>query len=96
MEEYYWRWFIYGNLRHHLNKWTANLVAAGGFTLHHIIVTLQFFRWEMAAFLCICIGIGGILWSWMYERQGSVVGAYVCHILIDIAIMVIGYLIVFG
>ena len=96
MEEYYWRWFIYGNLRKRMKKWIANVVVAVGFVLHHLIVTLQFFRWEMAIFLCACIGIGSILWGWLYDRQGSVVGAYVCHILIDIAIMLIGYQIVFG
>lgn len=96
MEEYYWRWFIYGNLRDRVKKWVANIVVALGFTLHHLIVTLQFFRWEMAVFLCACIGIGSILWGWMYERQGRVLGAYVCHILIDLAIMYVGYQIVFG
>ena len=97
MEEYYWRWFVYGNLRDHLKKtgW-ANAVAALGFTLHHIVVTTQFFRWEMAVFLSVCVGVGGVIWAWMYQRQGTVLGAWVCHIVVDLALMWIGYTIVFG
>ena len=50
LEEYYWRWFVYGNLRDVLPKWTAHIVAGAAFTLHHIAVTLQFFPVGWALF----------------------------------------------
>lgn len=96
MEEYYWRWFVYGNLRDHMKVGLAHLVAAIGFSLHHIVVTMQFFRWDLALFLSLCVGIGGAMWSWMYQRQGTVIGAWVSHIIIDLMIMWVGYEIVFG
>lgn len=96
MEEYYWRWFLYGNLRHHVTTGKAHVLAAFGFTLHHIVVTLCFFPWPLALFFSFSVGVGGAMWSWMYQRHGTVIGAWVSHIIIDLAIMWVGYEMVFG
>jgi membrane protease YdiL (CAAX protease family) len=96
MEEYYWRWFIYGNLRHHVKTGVAHGLAALAFSLHHIVVTMQFFRWDLALFLSLSVGIGGAMWSWMYQRHGTVLGAWASHIVIDLTLMWVGYELIFG
>ncbi|MEM9481458.1 MAG: CPBP family intramembrane glutamic endopeptidase [Verrucomicrobiota bacterium] len=92
MEEYYWRWFTYGRLREVLkSRFWPHVFAALGFTAHHVIVTLQFFPLPFVVFLCSGIFVGGLIWSWLYERQGHLWGAWISHILADLAIFFIAW-----
>lgn len=91
LEEFYWRWFVYGQLQGKLGRWGAHLLAAGAFGGHHLIVTLQFFPVTLALILTACVVVGGVIWSLMYERQGTLVGCWVSHLLVDVMLMVIGY-----
>jgi uncharacterized protein len=95
VEEYYWRWFLFGRLRLVLPRWPAHLVAAAAFAAHHAVVTTQFLPlgWGLAA--AAAVALGGLIMSLLYERQGTVAGAWVCHLLVDLGIMGIGYKLLF-
>ncbi len=58
---------------------------------HHLVVTLQFFPVLLALALTACVIVGGVIWSMMYERQGTLVGCWLSHLFVDIMLMVIGY-----
>lgn len=93
MEEFYWRWFVYGNLRHVVGErlWIAHLIAGIGFMAHHIIIVDRFFELPFAIFLGICVGIGGVVWSWLYQRHHTLWGAWISHVIVDLGIFWIGY-----
>ncbi|MCB0358817.1 MAG: CPBP family intramembrane metalloprotease [Bdellovibrionales bacterium] len=94
LEEYYWRWFVYGILRLATSRVTASLVAAAGFSAHHFVVAIQFFGWSFGVICGFVVFAAGLLWNAMYERQGTLGGAWVSHILVDAALLAIGYSIV--
>jgi len=96
LEEFYWRWFAYGQLRRKMTRWAAHLVAAGAFGGHHLIITLQFFPVALAFFLTGCVVVGGVIWSIMYERQGTIIGCWVSHLCVDVMLMVIGFQLIMG
>ena len=96
LEEFYWRWFAYGQLRHKVSRGTAHVLAAIAFGGHHLIITLQFFPIPLAFFLTLCVVIGGFIWSIMYERQGTVIGCWISHICVDVMLMVIGFQLIMG
>jgi membrane protease YdiL (CAAX protease family) len=93
LEEYYWRWFVFGQLRRVVAFWPAALAAAGVFASHHVIVLAIYFgaaspiTWLFSS----AVAVGGLFWSWLYERTGSLVGPWVSHLLIDAGIFAIGY-----
>ncbi len=91
LEEYYWRWFVYGHLREKVGRWAGHGIAAVAFGAHHLVVTLQFFSPALAIFLTVCVMTGGLIWTLMYEWQGTVVGCWVSHLLVDVLLMAIGY-----
>ena len=91
IEEYYWRWFVYGNLREVVSIKMAHFLAAFTFTLHHVVVMMQFFELPWALFFSTCVGIGGFFWSLLYQRQKTLIGAWVSHALVDAALMSVGY-----
>jgi membrane protease YdiL (CAAX protease family) len=99
MEEYYWRWFVFGRLRHHLSQGIALVLSSVAFTGHHVIVLAVYFPgrfWELALPFSVGVCVGGAVFAWLYERTGSLYAPWAGHILIDTAIMVVGYDMVFG
>jgi uncharacterized protein len=93
LEEYYWRWFVFRQLRHFTPLWPAIVVSALAFMGHHVIVLQQFFQEApgLAWLLSAGVALGGAFWAWLYERTGSIFGPWLSHLLIDAGIFWIGY-----
>lgn len=97
MEEYYFRWFIFGQLRHVTNLVPAILVSSLAFMAHHVIVLDHYFHgfvW-LTAFLSLSIAIGGVIWAWQYEKSRSLLGPGISHLIVDAGIFAIGYDVLF-
>jgi membrane protease YdiL (CAAX protease family) len=91
-EEYYWRWFVFGELRRAMPWVVALLLANLGFTLHLIIVIHIYVpSWTMTLLCSLGVFVGGSVWGWIYQKSGSLVGPWVSHMLIDFVLMWIGY-----
>jgi uncharacterized protein len=96
LEEYYWRWFVFGQLARGCKLPVAIVIASVGFAAHHVLVLGHYFgyRGETAALTWICSGgvaIGGGAWAWLYQRGGSLAAPWLSHALVDAAIFAIGY-----
>ena len=94
LEEYYWRWFVFGRLRRYLNLPSCLLLASLAFMAHHVIVLGVYFPgrfWMLAVPFSLGVAIGGALWAWLYEHTKSLLGPWVSHMLVDLAIMAVGY-----
>jgi membrane protease YdiL (CAAX protease family) len=94
LEEYYWRWFVFGRLRRYLSLSWALALSGLGFMGHHVIVLAVYFPgrfWTLALPFAFGVGIGGVVWAWLYHRTGSLYAAWLSHLIIDLAIMAVGY-----
>ncbi|MEM9018149.1 MAG: CPBP family intramembrane glutamic endopeptidase, partial [Verrucomicrobiota bacterium] len=91
LEEFYWRWFVFGQLSRVIAIPLAHLIAAAAFASHHVVVLSQFFPLGWAFFLGFCVGVGGFVWSWLMNRYHSLLGAWVSHMIIDLGLMWIGW-----
>ena len=96
MEEYYWRWFIYGHLRQMVGHWPGHLIAAVAFTGHHLVLMSVLFPLPLALFLSFLVGLGGLIWTLMYEWQGTVLGCWLSHLVVDAFLMIVGYRLIMG
>ena len=96
LEEYYWRWFVFGRLQ----RWTSSIVAVVvsslGFMAHHVLVIAVFFGWTnpLTYFLSISVAVGGAVWAILYRRSGNLVATWLSHLIIDASIFLIGFLMV--
>ncbi|MCK4628056.1 MAG: CPBP family intramembrane metalloprotease [Sedimentisphaerales bacterium] len=96
LEEYYWRWFVFGRLRKFLKSAvSAALLGSLTFAAHHYVVLGCFFSLAGAVLLGTSVAMGGCLWCWMYNRQKTLIGCWLSHALIDMMIMYIGYRLIF-
>lgn len=94
LEEYYWRWFVFGWMRRYMPVAAAIVLSSIGFMLHHIVILGVYFPghfWTLAMPFSLCVAIGGSVWAWIYQRTGSLYAAWLSHGLIDAAIMGLGY-----
>lgn len=93
LEEYYWRWFVFGRLRRHVTLATAIAISSLGFMAHHVLLIGHFLQgygpatWLFSA----AIAIGGAVWAWQYHRTGALYTSWAGHLVIDAGLMWIGY-----
>ncbi|NQU19873.1 MAG: CPBP family intramembrane metalloprotease [Candidatus Nealsonbacteria bacterium] len=97
-EEYYWRWFVFGQLRRLVKLGPAIVISSLGFMAHHVIVLSMFFPgrpWLILLFSA-AVAVGGAAWAWLYHRSGSLYGPWFSHALVDAGIFLLGYSMAFG
>jgi membrane protease YdiL (CAAX protease family) len=93
LEEYYWRWFVFGRLRRTIPVTAAAVLSSLAFMSHHVLVVGELAgaynarTWLLAS----TVGIGGLLWAWLYHRSRSLYGPWLSHALADAALLWIGY-----
>ena len=93
LEEYYWRWFVFGRLQRLVRPGRAIAVSAVAFMLHHIFLLAVFFGWTSPAtwLFSAAVAVGGAYWAWLYRRSGSIYSVWLSHLMIDAAIFIVGY-----
>jgi membrane protease YdiL (CAAX protease family) len=93
LEEYYWRWFVFGQLRRLLPLRPAIVVSSVGFMAHHVLLLGTYFGWFSPAtvLFSLAVAVGGAVWAWIYHRSDSLYGPWLSHLLVDAAIFLVGY-----
>jgi membrane protease YdiL (CAAX protease family) len=93
LEEYYWRWFVFGQLRSRLRLVSAVAISSLAFMAHHVILLATYFGWSSpwTYVFSLSVAAGGAVWAWLYERSGSLAGPWLSHLVVDAAIFLVGY-----
>lgn len=94
LEEYYWRWFVFGGLRQFLPLAPAMILSSLAFMGHHVIVLYVYLPgqfWAAVVPFSLAIALGGAVWAWLYDRTGSIWSPWLSHLLIDASILAIGW-----
>jgi CAAX protease family protein len=96
LEEYYWRWFVFGQLRRGCLLPIAIGIGSIAFAAHHVLVLGHYFGYLVptAAFtwlFTLAIVIGGAFWAWLYQASRSLGGPCLSHALVDAAIFAVGW-----
>jgi membrane protease YdiL (CAAX protease family) len=94
LEEYYWRWFVFGRLKRHLPLGAAIGISSLAFMAHHVFILAYYFPgqfWSIAVPFSLGVAGGGVAWAWLYHRYRSLYAPWISHLLADAAIMVVGY-----
>lgn len=93
LEEYYWRWFVFRQLRERISLHWAIVISSLGFTAHHVVILVVYFgasSWITYVFVA-GVAVGGAVWATLYDRYRTLLGPWLSHALVDLAIFTIGY-----
>ncbi len=91
LEEYVWRWFVFGRLEQLCPRPLAVILAAAAFTLHHSVILATQFGAEICVVGSLAVFVAGVTWSWIYARTRSIWSAWISHALIDVAVFWVGW-----
>ncbi len=93
LEEYYWRWFVFGRLKQRISVGAGILWSSVGFMAHHVLIVAGFFGWSspLTYVLPLFVAIGGAGWAWLYQRTGSLYCPWISHFFVDAAIFFVGF-----
>ncbi len=94
LEEYYWRWFVFGWLRRYVSVASAIALSSTSFMAFHVFALMTYlpehFFTAVVPF-ALCTGAGGAVWAWLYQRTGSIYAPWLSHLIVDAALFVVGY-----
>jgi membrane protease YdiL (CAAX protease family) len=101
MEEYVWRWFVFKKFEELFGASRkvgriAVFASAIGFTIHHTITLRGQFDWSITLIGSLGVFIGGAVWSWLYLRYRSIWPGFLSHAIVDAAVFLVGWWIIFG
>lgn len=89
LEEYYWRWFLFGASG-------KNVLSAAAFSLHHFVVLDFYYDLPVAAVLTLLVFTGGLIFNALFARRDNVWGAWAAHAGADLFIFYAGWQILNG
>ena len=92
LEEYYWRWFVFRQLKKIVSLKWAIAISSLGFMAHHVVLLAHYFGWTepLTYLFSLSVAVGGAFWAWMYHRFNSLISPWISHMVVDIAIFAIG------
>lgn len=95
IEEMFWRYYVFGQLRRVVPLRLAYLLASLAFAAHHFVVCACYFPPLGTIILGLMIALGGGVWCWSYRRQGTLAGNWLSHAIVDACIFGLGYVVLF-
>jgi len=93
LEEYYWRWFVFAQLRRLTTVATAVTISSLGFAAHHVLLLGTFFGFDspLTWLLSAAVAVGGAVWAWLYQTSRSLAAVWLSHLMVDAGIFLLGY-----
>src|SRR5262249_47344598 len=84
----------FGRLQRVLPLIAAIVTSSLGFMAHHVVVLSVYFPGQfLTAVMPFSLGVavGGAVWAWLYHHTNSLAATWLSHVLVDAAIMAVGY-----
>ncbi|MBQ7874986.1 MAG: CPBP family intramembrane metalloprotease [Oscillospiraceae bacterium] len=92
LEEFFFRGFLFMNLRKTLDRKTAHIISAGAFSLYHTAMMLGWFNLPLFVLMLVGLFAGGIIFNLLNEKQGSIYTSWFVHMFANFAINTVGFI----
>ena len=92
LEEFFFRGFLFTNLKHSAGRGFAYGFSAGAFALYHVAMMIGWF--SPVLFLLVMVGLaaGGVIFNRINEKMETVCASWVVHMFANFAINTIGFI----
>jgi len=92
LEEFFFRGFVFTNLKRHAGRKAAYLLSTAAFSLYHVPMMLGWF--SPGLFLLVMAGLaaGGVIFNWLNEKLDTIYCSWLTHMFANFAINTIGFL----
>jgi hypothetical protein len=96
VEEYVYRWFVLTRCERLVTGRVAILAAAAIFTVHHVIALSRYLEPGLVVLASTGVFLAGVVWGALYRRTRSIWPSWISHVLADVAVFAVGWLLLFG
>ena len=92
LEEFFFRGFVFTNLKQHSGRKLAYIFSAAAFSMYHVAMMIGWF--SPALFLLVMVGlvIGGMIFNWLNEKLDTIYCSWLTHMFANFAINTIGFM----
>lgn len=92
LEEFFFRGFVFANLKQLSGRKLAYIFSAAAFSLYHVAMMIGWF--SPVLFLLVMTGLvaGGMIFNWLNERLDTIYCSWLTHMFANFAINTIGFL----
>ena len=92
LEEFFFRGFVFTNLKQHSCRKLAYIFSSVAFSLYHVAMMIGWF--SPALFLLVMVGlvIGGMIFNWLNEKLDTIYCSWLTHMFANFAINTIGFI----
>lgn len=91
LEEFFFRGFIFLNIKKLEYRKTAYILSAMGFFIYHIANFQNWFSFALFVLVSIGLFVGGIIFNYLDDKQHTFLNSWFVHICADLAIILIGF-----
>lgn len=95
LEEFFYRGYAFITLKKHINKRTAYIFSSSIFTIYHIGMLTDFFKFPDIILMIIGLFIGGCIFNYLNEKTNNIYPSWIVHMFTNLGINTIGF-ILFG
>lgn len=92
LEEFFFRGFIFLNLKRFISRKFAYIISAFAFASYHVAIMANWFN--PALFLLAMTGlfIGGLIFNYLNDKSSNIYGSWLVHMMANFAINTVGFI----
>lgn len=92
LEEFFFRGFVFTNMKQLSGRKPAYIISAAAFSLYHVAMMIGWF--SLVLFLLVMVGlvIGGMIFNWLNEKLDTIYCSWLTHMFANFAINTIGFM----
>ncbi|WP_312653973.1 CPBP family intramembrane glutamic endopeptidase [Aminipila sp.] len=95
LEEFFFRGFVFMNLKKLANRKFAYLVSSLAFAIYHVAMMIGWFSIWLFLLLLAALTMAGVIFNWLNEKQGNIYTSWFVHMFANFSINTVGF-ILFG
>lgn len=95
LEEFFFRGFIFLQLNQKGNRMFAYLFSSLLFAIYHVAIFATWFNGYLILLAILGLTVAGILFNWLNTKSNNFLNSWICHMLADISIVMIGFYLFF-
>ncbi len=92
LEEFFFRGFVFLNLKRFLSTGWAYGISAVSFALYHVSMMIGWFPFWVFMLVMAGLVIGGLIFDFLDDKQGTIYTSWLTHMFANFAINTIGFL----
>ncbi len=92
LEEFFFRGFLFTNLKRSSGAAVAYGISALAFGLYHVAMMIGWFGFWLNALVMLGLLAGGVIFNWLNEKLGCIYASWLTHMFANFAINTIGFI----